>query len=355
MLSTSNDTLTTRVDEYIHAQMATHHIPGLSLAVTHEGVPVLTKGYGLANVELEVPCGPDSVYEIASVTKVFTATAVMMLVRDGLVDLDIDVHEYLPHLSSAWRGATIRRILRHTSGIPNYTDVPAYWKTTRLDISREEIMALVLDAPLDFTPGSNWRYSNTGYYVLGLLVEKVSGKPYADFLQERIFVPLGMSSTRANDPAAIVPGRVSGYVWQGEHLRNAEYYSPSGTYAAGVLLSTVSDLAKWDAALYTDTLLPQEWLRQMWTPEEPVTGGEQKFGFRMGLAWYLFDYKGARVMRHAGGIKGFASELDRFYDDRIGIILLHNLENGPRPDYITNGIADLVVPSIAASYNGASA
>ncbi|MCZ7547194.1 MAG: beta-lactamase family protein [Anaerolineae bacterium] len=237
----SSEAISARIQE----AMDRHRIPGLSIAVVQDGAPRLVAGFGMANVELSAPATPDTVYEIASVTKLFTATAVMRLVEEGLVALDEPIATYLPDLPSAWRPVTVRHCLAHQSGIRNYTSVPAYWDTTRLDLPRADILRLVSDLPLDFAPGARWSYDNTGYYLLGFLIERVSGLSYGAYLERHIFRPLGMEATRVNDPAALVPNRAAGYTVREGALQNAPYYSPSGTFSAGVLLSTVADMARW--------------------------------------------------------------------------------------------------------------
>lgn len=329
------------LDDIIGSMMLERHIPGLALMISRGGVPEVARGYGLANVELSVPATADTVFEIASITKLFTAQAVLQLVEEGRVGLDASAREYLPQLPIAWESATVRHILSHLSGIPNYTDVPEYWDSTRLDVSRERILGLVIDKPLQFPAGSNWSYSNTGYYLLGMLIEAVSGQTYGDFLWDRIFAPLSMRSTRVNDPYVIVPGRAAGYTLQDGELRNVEYYSPAGTYAAGVLLTTVSDLVKWDAALYGDAILPQRTLRTMWTPTRDALPIEQRGGFTTCMGWFVFsNFWGRNVpwAGHNGGVKGFSSAIVRFLDDEITVALLMNRDGIDRPDKLIDEI-----------------
>lgn len=274
-------------------------------------------------------------FAIASITKLFTAQAIMQLVQKERVSLDASIREYVPQLPSAWQAATIRHMLRHSSGIPNYTDVPEYWHSTRLDVSREHILDLVLEKPLDFPPGTNWNYSNTAYYLLGMLIEAVSGQSYDDYLCTHIFTPLGMSATCMNDPYRIVPARAAGYTLQDAELRNAEYYSASGTYAAGALLTSLRDLAMWDAALYTEDLLPQTVVQQMWTPSEDAKPIEKRGGFVTGLGWFIFDDFHGRDMRwagHNGGVKGFSSAVVRFIDEELTVFLLMNRDGFDRPE-----------------------
>lgn len=338
-----------RIDALVAALLAAEQIPGLGLLITHEGRPLLTKGYGWANLELRVPATAETVWEIASITKLFTAQAILLLVTDGRLALDQTLGAYLPDLPAAWQAARLDHLLTHRAGISNYTDPPAYWQTTRLDISREAILDLVRDQPLDFAPGTRWRYSNTGYYLLGLLIEAVSGQPYAEFLAARVFDPAGMTATRANDPYAIVPGRAAGYTLTDGALRNAEYYSASGTYAAGALLSTVADLARWDAALAAGTLLDPALVREMWTPHQAALPDEPPLGFRMGWGWFVFDEWDGTPRRwagHNGGIKGFSSTLTHFFEPPLTVALLFNRDGYDRPDHLARPIIQAVLAAL---------
>lgn len=335
------------IDEYIKNLMALHSIPGVSVGVVRDGNPVLMKGYGLANVELSVPATEQSVYELASVSKSFTATATMMLVEEGEISLDDSITDYLSAPPAAWKTVTLRHILSHQSGIPSYTSVADYWKTTRLDISKNAIIALVSDLPLKFTPGERWSYDNTGYYLLGFMLENVSGKSYAEFLRDRIFVPLEMNATAINNPAAIIKNRVAGYRLENNTLYNKDYYSPSGTYSAGGWMSSIADMVKWEAALCTEKLLKRSTWEQMWMPYESAQGNEREYGFTQGLGWHLPNYTNRKVVTHNGAIEGFSTNMTRFIDDRIAVIFLCNLAGIERPDAFAKGIAEHFVFALA--------
>ncbi|MCA9958192.1 MAG: beta-lactamase family protein [Anaerolineales bacterium] len=321
----------TAVHDYIHAEMEKQHIPGLALGIWVQGEPVLLQGYGYANLEQQTPATPDTVFEIASITKLFTATAVMMLAQAGKLALSDCISHYLPDLPQAWQAITIRHILTHSSGLKGYTETPRYWETTRLDISPAAILDLVRDEPLLFPSGQRYHYDNTGFYLLGLLLEQVSGKPYGDLLDELIFTPLGMADTRVNDPYAIVPRRAAGYSLQNGVLCNKAYYSTAGTFSAGVLLSTVNDMAKWDAALSTERLLETAVLQQMWTPQPTEQKNERLLGFSVGLGWFLVDHEDTFFAGHNGGIIGFASAYLRFLREGISAVLFCNRGEVPEP------------------------
>lgn len=337
---------TKAVDEYVGQVMKKRHIPGVSIAVLKGGKVVMAKGYGLANVELNVPAAEETVYQLASVTKTFTATAVMLLVRDGKIALDDKIAERLPDLPAAWNKVTVRQLLNHTSGIKSYTSVPDFEKTLRKDYTQRELLDLVAKAPLEFAPGEKWSYNNTGYFLLGMLIEKAAGKPYGEFMAERIFQPLGMTRTRTNDLRAIIRGRAQGYEWDGKELRNGEHTSPTQPFAAGMLVSTVGDLAKWDAALANHAVLDESTLTTMWTPTR-LSKGEAGYGF----GWGVSKVAGHRLVSHGGGISGFSTEISRFIDDTLTVIVLTNLEGG-QAESLARGIAGRFVPALAEKASG---
>jgi CubicO group peptidase (beta-lactamase class C family) len=336
------------IDDYIRATMTQNQIPGLSVAVVQEGKPVLVKGYGLANVEHSVPATEHTVYEIASVGKTFTATVTMMLVEEGVISLDQPIADYLDNPPQAWYPVRIKHILSHQSGIPSYTDAQNYWEITRLDLSKVEILALVTDFPPKFQPGEFSAYDNTGYYLLGLMLEKVTGQSYGDLLRDRIFAPLGMNATVMNHPRDIVPHRAAGYRWQHNQLVNKPYYSPSVTYSAGGQLSSVADMVRWEQALCSATLLRQSTLDQMWTAHLPKHGDDwEKLRYVAGLGWWVINYGDRRVVSHNGSILGFASNITRFIDDKITVIVFCNLDQITRPDAIAKEIAGYYCPILA--------
>ncbi|MDZ8051041.1 MAG: serine hydrolase domain-containing protein [Aulosira sp. ZfuVER01] len=336
------------IDNYIQAIITKNQIPGLSVAVLREGKPILVKGYGLANVEHSVPASEKTVYEIASVGKTFTATVTMMLVEEGVISLDEAIAVYLDNLPIAWQSVTIKQILSHQSGIPNYTHAPNYWEITRLDLSKSEILALVTDLPLKFPPGEFSAYDNTGYYLLGLMLEKVTQKSYGNLLRERIFEPLGMNATIMNHPRDIVLHRAAGYRFLEGKLVNKPYYSPSVTYSAGGQLSSVEDMVRWEQALYGKNLLKQSTLDLMWTPHPANQGDDwEKLRYVAGLGWWILNYSDRRVVGHNGAILGFASNITRFIDDKITVIVLCNLEQISRPDAIAKEIAGYYCSELA--------
>ncbi len=310
-----------KIDDYIPAQMERLHIPGASHTAK-------AQGYGFANLELKAPATKDTVYEIGSTSKQFTAAAIMMLVEEGKVRLDDTITKYFPEAPQTWRGITIRHLLTHTSGIQNHVAVPHWLDVFRTNLafettpSRDELLKMFFKLRLEFQPGETWAYDNTAYYLLGIIIEKASGKPFWQFLDERIFKPLGMNGTRNTDPRPIVPNRASGYEWKTDHFENRPILLPAIAFSAGSLLSTIEDMAKWDAALYTEKLLKRSSLEQMWTAD--VTKDRAGLPFNYGFGWFVEDYRGHRLLQHSGGTPGFSSVMYRFVNDKLTIVILSN-------------------------------
>ena len=317
-------------------------IPGMSIAIIKDGKITKAAGYGFANLETKTPATADSVYQIGSVTKQFTATALLMLMEEGKIGLDDPLSKYLTDIPGTWKSITIRQLLNHTSGIKSYTSVKDFEKNLRKDFTHSELLALVEKEPLEFTPGTQWGYSNTGYFLLGLVIEKASGKPYATFMTERIFQPLGMTATRINDLHAIVPNRATGYSRTPEGFVNGEYTSPTQPYAAGAIISTVTDLAKWDIALTNGKFLKADTWKAAWTPAKLTDGKTTEYG----MGWQLDERKGHKRVYHGGGIPGFLSFVLRLPNDKLSVIVLTN-SDASDPSEIADRIAAVYVPALA--------
>src|SRR5216684_6307669 len=310
------------VDEYIRAEMEKQHIPGLSLLVSRDGNPIRAQGYGLANVELQVPVKPETVFQSGSVVKQFTATAVMMLVEENKIGLEDPLTKFFPDAPAAWKQVTVRELLSHTAG---FTDYPKDFNF-RKDYTEDEVLKIVEGIPLAYPAGTKWSYSNLGYATLGILIHKVTGKFYGDFLQERIFKPLDMSTTRIISEADIIPNRAAGYRPVKGELKNQEWVAPMiNTTADGSLYFSVLDLAKWDAALYTDKLLKKSSLDQMWTIAKLKDGQPNKGHY--GFGWFIDDRHGHRCIHHDGAWQGFETAIDRYVDDQLTVVALSNLED----------------------------
>jgi CubicO group peptidase (beta-lactamase class C family) len=315
--------------------MQREKIPGLSLLVARDGKIVRAQGYGFANVELQVPVKPETVFQSGSVGKQFTATAVMMLVEEGKLGLDDPITKYLKGVPATWNEVTIRELLSHTAG---FTDYPEKFDF-RKDHTEEQLLKIVEGIPLAFPPGTKWSYSNLGYLTLGILIHQVSGEFYGDFLQQRIFQPLGMSTTRIISEADIVPNRAAGYRLVKGELKNQEWVSPTlNTTADGALYFSILDLAKWDAALYTEKLLKRSSLDQMWTVVK-LRNGEPNPG-HYGFGWEILSKNGHRVLDHGGAWQGFKSHISRYVDDKLTIVVLANLDSA-QPGRIADHVAGM--------------
>ena len=309
--------ISARIDAYVKAEMRRQQIPGVSLAVVRNGKITLLKSYGFSNVEHQIPVKPETVFQSGSIAKQFTATAVMILVEEGKLSLDDKISKYFREVPEGWKNITVRHLLTHTSGMGDY---PSDFDTRR-DYTEDEYLAMSKLAPLAFQPGTKWDYSNLGYVTLGILIHKVTGKFYGDFLAERVFQPLGMRTARVISEADIVPNRAAGYRLVAGELKNQEWVSPStNTTADGSFYFTIFDLAKWDAALYTDKPLKQPSLAQMWTPVKLDDGTRKAYGF----GWHTDEIHSRRIVYHGGAWQGFKSFIVRFPDDKFTLIFFAN-------------------------------
>ncbi len=306
-----------KIDYFVKQQMFAYKIPGVSLAVLREGKIILLKSYGLANVEHQVPVKPATVFQSGSIGKQFTAAAVMILAQENRLSFDDKISKYFPDAPASWKDITVWHLLTHTSGLGDYPpDIDL-----RHDYSEDEYFASFKKPPLDFAPGSNWNYSNVGYVTLGILIRKITGKYYGDFLQERIFQPLGMTTARVISEADIVANRAAGYRLVNGELKNQEWVSPStNSTADGSLYVSILDLAKWDAALYTDKPLAQSSRDKLWTGARLSDGTIKGYGF----GWHLAQLHGRRMVFHGGAWQGFKSFIIRFLDTKLTIIFLAN-------------------------------
>jgi CubicO group peptidase (beta-lactamase class C family) len=333
-----------RVDDYVRQRMAREHIPGLSLVVVQKGKIVKAKGYGLASIENHVPAAPETVYDLASTTKPFTATAILLLVQDGKLALDDKIGKFVENVPESWKPITIRHLLSHTSGIPDY--LADLEKDFPNDAPADQIVKTAMAAPLKFAPGAKWSYSNTGFVVLGTIVKKVSGKTFDAMLSERVLRPLQMDSTFHATPDGIVPHRASGYLWYGGEHHNADFLKFLMTnFGDRGLLSSALDLAKWDAGLASGRVLSPSMREAMWTPTIRFDGG-YSYEFAYGLGWFVKDIHGHRQISHPGGAPGTATILSRYPDDGLTVIIL---TNGGKAfvQALDLGIAKFYVPSLS--------
>jgi len=308
--------------------MKSLHIPGASIAVVKQGKIVKSDGYGFSNLELSVSATTKTVYEIGSMTKQFTAMSIMMLVEDGKLNLNDKITRFFPNAPPHWNNITVLHLLTHTAGIQNHVAVPAYLGVFKSNLFHEGfpdkngILKLFFKLPQEFKPGETWSYDNTGYYLLGLIIERISQQSYWTFLEKSIFKPLGMSHTRNTDTKELVPNRAAGYIWLDSSYKNQTILWPFVGFSAGSLMSTVEDLALWDAALYTEKLVKKATLEQMWRAAKGKDGS--LLPYNCGFGWFTDTYHGHQIVQHSGGTLGFSSVIYLFPDDTLTLVILTN-------------------------------
>ena len=302
-----------KIGEYMNAAVDTDDFSG-SVLVARDGQTIFNKSYGLANTELGVSNTPQTVFRIASISKPFTATAIMMLQERGKLNIGDPICKYLADCPAAWQSITIKHLLTHTSGIADYLYFPDFQSTIALPVSHERMIASFKNKPLNFAPGTKFAYSNSGYYLLAVIIESASGKTYAEFLQENIFARLGMKQTGHFDDREIVRNRADGYSLKDDRPANALYFHPSQLLGTGSLWSTTEDLLLFDQALYTEKLLEGKTLAEMF--------GQKQADY--GYGWQVAPLFGRRLVAHGGDTFGFMGVLQRFTDDRVTVVLLSN-------------------------------
>lgn len=329
---------TDKTDDFIKAEMKRQNIPGLSLAIIKDGKILKAEGYGLADMKRNIPARPETVYRIASVSKQFIATAIMLLVQDGRLSLDEPIGKYLEGSPATWTGITVRHCLTHTSGLVR--ESPGF--QARKIQSDVDVIKSAYSLPLQFSPGQKHQYSNLGYFVLAEIIHKLSGQPWPDYISEKVFKPSGMNTTYVTNTKEIIPNRAAGYV-DNNKLQQVNDDWPA-LRPSGAFLSTVLDMAKWDAMLYTDKILSESSRQQMWAPAELNDGTTYPYGF----GWELGAFRSHRLVHHGGGGPGIRTVFARFIDDGLSFIILMNLDDVDRYS-IQNGLAALYLPASTSS------
>ena len=322
----SRDLVARAADSIAAAALKNGPVAALSIAVVRGSDTLVMKGYGLADVENEVPATAQTVHRIGSVTKQFTAVAIMRLVEQRKLTLDDDVTKYVPNAPTRGRRVQIRHLLNHTSGIPSYTDVgPIFGRKIRMDLPHDSLLAIVRDDSLQFEPGAHFYYNNTAYYLLGMVIEKVTGKSYGDHLKEALFAPNGLSSTVYCSVNPVIKRRAHGYERGPGGLVNASYISMDLPYAAGSLCSTVGDLVAWTRMLHGGKLVTPASLSAMITPVKLTSGRAMQYGFGL----FMDSLGSHRRIHHGGGINGFISELAYYPNDSLTVVVLANTSPAP--------------------------
>jgi CubicO group peptidase (beta-lactamase class C family) len=315
-----------KADGYLVSLTAQGSFRG-SVLVGINGKVVLDKGYGFADEEWNAPNSPETKFRIFSLTKQFSGACILLLQERNLLNVQDPVSKYIGDLPVAWRPITVHQLLTHTSGIPNYPEVSQRAKELeRIGATPREMLALVAAKPLEFKPGTQLHYSNTGYILLGMIIEQVSGQSYAQFLKKNIFEPLGMQSSGYDDQSIILKNRASGYSLQNGHVINAPLGDMSFPFAAGAIYSTVEDMYRWNEALTEPgRLLTSHSLQQMFAVYPETTAyGEQNYGYGVVITHRF----GKLLYYHGGGWYGFSSIMQRYPTERVCIIVLSNLEKG---------------------------
>ena len=306
-----------QVDTLVETQLHQQKVPGVAVAVVHKGEIVLAKGYGLANVENNVPVTTETIFQSGSLGKMFTAAVVMTQVEHGKIKLDDPITRYLPDAPASWHPITFRHLLTHTSGIPNYDESFDY----RRDYTDEELLKIAYSLPLNFKPGARWSYSNTGYEVLGILVKKATGRSYLDILQADVFKPLGMKTARGISDADIVPHRAAGYHQVDGILKNQDWVSPTmNSTADGSLYWSINDLVAWARGVEKAAVLSSASWKQIYTPVQLNSGKSYPYGF----GWQLDEAAGHPRYHHGGAWQGFRTYFSRYLGDDLAVIVLSN-------------------------------
>ena len=329
-----------KVDDFVRSRLAERHIPGAAIAVIKNGKVIKLKGYGLASVEFNAPVTPETVFEIGSVSKQITAAGIMLLVEDGKVNLDEKISKYLPNTPDSWKNVTVRNLLHHTSGIKSYSSLDGFELSKRM--KQADFIKALSPHPLDFETGTDYVYNNSGYSLLSYIIESVSGKNYWEFMRERVFKPLGMNKTTDRDPKFIVLNRAVGYEWQNNQLIGRDY-NLTDLSGAGAIVSTITDLTKWDIALRNDTLLKKSSKEQMWTPLTFTNGKTYPYGF----GFRFSDIRGHKLVAHSGQTAGFGASISRYVNDDLTVITLTNLGESGMGTLIAQGVAKFYIPAIS--------
>ncbi len=326
------------VDRVVERSVADEPISGISVAVARGGRTLHSAGYGFADLENQLPATAETVYSVGSITKQFTAAAILQLVDEGELGLEDPISGHLPYGPNYAPGVTIRSLLNHTSGIKNYTTMERWWRTIGVEMTPEEMVAVFQDEPRDFTPGSDFSYTNSGYFLLGLILERVSGQPFGGYLNRNLSVPLDLPSTSDCDDRALVPNRARGYQLLDGEFAHAPYVSMSQAYSAGGVCSNVLDLLQWTRFLSEGAVLGPDGYERMVTPDTLSDGREIEYGYGLAVGFL----EGHRRVSHVGATLGFSSFMSHYPDDDLRIAVLSNTE-GAETAGIESEIARLLL------------
>jgi D-alanyl-D-alanine carboxypeptidase len=314
--------------------------PGAAVIVVSRGETVFRKGYGLASLEHRAPITPETVFRLDAVTAQFTAMAILMLEEEGRLSIDDPIADYVPDYPTGETPITVRHLLSHTSGIKNYGTMPEFWERVREDLEPEELLDFFRDEPLEFQPGTRYSYSSSNYILLGLIIERAGGVPYEEFIDTRIFKPLGMERSYYDHYDRVIPNRASGYGRQESGFYNAELVNGRNLYSAAGLLSTADDMARWDAALYTEQLVPKEALERYFTPFTLNDGSPTEYAY----GWWTGTLQDKPMLHHYGWVSGFMCKVVRLPQDSVYVAVLSNYpESEPSVFHVADKIAAMAV------------
>jgi CubicO group peptidase (beta-lactamase class C family) len=328
-----------RIDAFVRAELKRQDVPGVGIGIVKNGKVLVAKGYGFANLEHQVPAGPQTLFQAGSLGKQFTAMAVMLQVEAGKLQLTDPLTKFFPGAPASWAGITVRNLLNHTSGLPDLEGTLDY----RKDYTDEELARFAYALTLEFAPGSRWSYSNTGYVLLGIIVNRVSGTFYGDVLREKVFKPAGMTTARIISEEDLIPHRAAGYRLVNGTLKNQEWVSPSlNTTADGSMYVSVRDMIAWDAAVQARAILTPESWKEILTPA-PLTSGAT---FPYGFGWQLEERAGKPLHQHTGAWQGFTSYFGRYLGEGLSLVVLTNSAMAS-PARFAEGLAALINPALA--------
>jgi CubicO group peptidase (beta-lactamase class C family) len=336
------------VDDYMRATLARTQIPGASVLIVRGGQVQKAQGYGFANVELQVPAGAATIYQSGSTGKQFTAAGILLLAEAGKLSLDDHPARFFDGAPPSWQRITVRQLLTHTSGLRDYENTPAI--NLRKDYDEAALLEVLKQMPLDFEPGTQWSYSNSGYMLLGLITSKVAGEHWSDYQARMLFKPLGMKTTRVISESDIIMNRAAGYELDAAgHLKNQDWVAPSLNRSAdGALYYSILDLAAWDAALRAGHFLTPASQKAWMTPVTLSDGSNYQYGF----GWDIGEQRGHRLIEHGGSWQGFRTQISRYVDDDLSVMVLTNLASA-EPGHMAHDIAGLLEPQLRLPDPGA--
>jgi len=311
---------------------------GCAALVAKDGQIIYKKAFGMADLELNVPMQPDMVFRIGSITKQFTAVAILQLMEQGKLSLQDDITKYIPDYPTHGYNITIEHLLTHTSGIKSYTNVPEFQKYVRQDMKPEEAINTFRNLPMEFAPGTKWNYNNSGYFLLGYIIEKVSGKTYQEYIDENFFKPLGMTGSCYGNDSRIIKNRASGYQPGKDGVQNADFLSMLLPFSAGAIQSTVEDLFKWSQAVHSYKLVSKESLDKAFTEYKLANGKGTGYGY----GWFLSQLQGSKTIEHGGGINGFLTNAIYFPEEDLFVALFSN-STSVGPDFTSQKMAALAL------------